>query len=191
LTIFDRIASQYKLQKPFVVYRKPNENVISGFFQKTKDVFFVDDFTEVGFVFSPFDNSEKATLIPAKESVYYQEALILETSLSCAKNKAFIPDESAKAYHLELVNKAIEQITKKQFQKVVVSRREAVPLSNFALLESFKKLLQIYPNAFGYIGFILKLVCGWVPLLKPCCPSPKIVLRPCHWQEHKFIMAQQ
>jgi len=157
LTIFDRIASQYKLQKPFVVYRKPSENVISGYFQKTKEVFFVDDFTETGFVFSPFDNQEKAILIPAEKSVYFRESLIFEAPLSFAKNKRFVADESAKTHHLELVNKAIEEIKRKQFQKVVVSRREIVPLSNFMLLESFKKLLQIYPNAFGYIWFHPKI----------------------------------
>ena len=157
MTIFDRIASQYKLQKPFVVYRKPSENVISGYFQKTKEVFFVDDFTETGFVFSPFDNQEKAILIPAVKSVYFRESLIFEAPLSFAKNKRFVADESAKTHHLELVNIAIEEIKRKQFQKVVVSRREIVPLSNFMLLESFKKLLQIYPNAFGYIWFHPKI----------------------------------
>ena len=157
MTIFDRIASQYKLQKPFVVYRKPNENVISGYFQKTKEAFFVDDFTETGFVFSPFDNQEKAILIPAEKSVYFRESLIFEAPLSFAKNKRFVADESAKTHHLELVNKAIEEIKRKQFQKVVVSRRVIVSLSNFMLLESFKKLLQIYPNAFGYIWFHPKI----------------------------------
>ena len=157
MTIFDRIASQYKLQKPFVVYRKPNENVISGYFQKTKEAFFVDDFTETGFIFSPFNNQEKAILIPAEKSVYFRESLIFEAPLSFAKNKRFVADESAKTHHLELVNKAIEEIKRKQFQKVVVSRREIVPLSNFMLLESFKKLLQIYPNAFGYIWFHPKI----------------------------------
>ena len=153
MTIFDRIASQYKLQTPFVVYRKPNENVISGFFQKTKDVFFVEDFTEVGFVFSPFDNQEKAILIPAKESVYYQEVPVSEVPLPFLKKKEFIADASSKEQHLKLVNKAIKEIQKKQFQKVVVSRCEEVTLSNFLLVESFKKLLHAYPNAFGYIWF--------------------------------------
>ena len=157
MTIFDRIASQYKLQKPFVVYRKPNENVISGYFQKTKEAFFVNDFTETGFIFSPFNNQEKAILIPAEKSVYFRESLIFEAPLSYAKNKRFVADESAKTDHLELVNRAIEEIKRKQFQKVVVSRREIVPLSNFMLLESFKKLLQIYPNAFGYIWFHPKI----------------------------------
>ena len=153
MTIFDRIASQYKLQTPFVVYRKPNESVISGFFQKTKEVFFVEDFTEVGFVFSPFDNQEKAILIPAKESEYYRESFVLDTPLPSIKNKEFIADASSKESHLKLVNKAIKEIKKNQFQKVVVSRREEVALSNFTLLESFKKLLHTYPNAFGYIWF--------------------------------------
>jgi isochorismate synthase len=153
LTIFDRIASQFKLQTPFVVYRKPNENVISGFFQKTKEVFFVEDFTEAGFIFSPFDNQEKAILIPENESAYYREALVVEAPVPIIKNKELTADAFSKENHLQLVNKAIEEIKKKQFQKVVVSRREEVSLTNFLLVESFKRLLHTYKNAFGYVWF--------------------------------------
>tara|TARA_B110000091_G_C13755169_1_gene449524 strand:- start:298 stop:1362 length:1065 start_codon:yes stop_codon:yes gene_type:complete len=152
LTIFDRIASQFKLQTPFVVYRKPNENMISGFFQQTKEVFFVEDYTKSGFIFSPFDNQEKAILIPENKSEYHQEALVLE-EMPVVETKKISEDASSKKIHLQLVNKAIQEIKKKHFQKVVVSRREEVPLSNFMLVESFRKILHTYPNAFGYVWF--------------------------------------
>ena len=152
MTIFDKIDTHIQLQIPFVVYRKPNEEVISGFFQNSKKVFFVEDFTAAGFIFSPFDNREKSILIPENESEFYQEKLVL-TPRSSEENNPLNVDDSSKKSHLQLVEKAIEEINKKHFQKVVVSRKESINTPNFQLVESYKKLLQTYPNAFGYVWF--------------------------------------
>jgi len=152
LTIFDKIENHFKAQTPFVVYRKPNENIISGFFQNSKEIFFTEDFTCSGFVFSPFDNKKKSILIPENESEFYQEKLIL-SSLSLNINKDLQADDSSKLHFTNLVEKILEGISKNQFQKVVASRREIQNVPNFKLVDTYKSILQNYKNAFGYIWY--------------------------------------
>ena len=152
MTIFDKIEKHFKLGTPFVVYRKPNEKVISGFFQHSKELFLVEDYSKVGFIFSPFNNQEKSVLIPENQAEFYQEKLALG-SVSLQKRNTFSVDESSKEHHLQLVEKALKEIKKDRFQKVVVSRAEKQELPNFKLVESYKKLLQKYQNAFGYVWF--------------------------------------
>ena len=61
---FNSIEFQYNEQLPFVVYRKPREHKVNAILQPTNDLHFVNDFSETGFVFAPFDASEKAVLFP-------------------------------------------------------------------------------------------------------------------------------
>jgi isochorismate synthase len=152
LDIFDKIETHFKAQKPFVVYRKPNEDIVSGFFQKNDSLFFTDDFTTAGFVFSPFNNIEQSILIPENDSEFQQEELTLDIPLS-KENKNFVIDESSKENHINLVEKSIQEITENQFKKVVVSRKETQNITDFNLITTYKKLLHTYSNAFGYVWF--------------------------------------
>lgn len=152
MTIFDTIKTHFDQQIPFVVYRKPNENTLVGFFQKSKELFLIEDFSASGFVFSPFDNREFSVLIPAKESDFIQEELVLEP-INFSESSNFLTESDSKTDHLLLVQKAILEIQKKNFQKVVVSRKETQPLANFELVNTYKKLLLTYPNAFGYLWY--------------------------------------
>ena len=152
MTIFDTITTHLEQQIPFVVYRKPNEKKLSGFFQKSKELFLVETFSASGFVFSPFDNREPSILIPKKESDFFQEELLLTAPIS-SEASSFVSDSTSKEIHLQLVKKAILEIQKKRFQKVVLSRKEKQKLVNFELVNSYKKLLQNYPNAFGYVWY--------------------------------------
>ena len=61
---FNRIEAQCRNQLPFVVYRKPNKTEVSGLLQSGDELFFTKNFTEKGFVFSPFDDRKKTVLIP-------------------------------------------------------------------------------------------------------------------------------
>ena len=63
-SIFEKIQKHHKKHKPFVVYRKPNSNVINGLFQLNAELFFTEEYKEKGFVFAPFNSAEKSILIP-------------------------------------------------------------------------------------------------------------------------------
>ena len=62
-----RAATQLDKDLPFVVYRRPSETVVHSVFQMDTHLHFVDDFSESGFVFAPFDSNKKAVLLPAHE----------------------------------------------------------------------------------------------------------------------------
>lgn len=151
MRIFKNIEKAYQEKLPFVVYRKSNESLVSGFFQQSDDLFYTDNFSEIGFVFAPFNNKEKSVLIPENQSEFIQEKIVLEVKR--AQENEFSTDSSSKENHTELVKKGIEAIHKNQFTKVVLSRKEEVELSNFEVVNTYQKLLQNYPNAFVYVWF--------------------------------------
>jgi len=151
MKIFDKANTTYAAKLPFVMYRKPNENSVSGFFMWDDSLNYSTHFSESGFVFAPFNADEKAILLPLEKSDFITETLLLE-EISVDKND-FTADENSKEKHLETVAKAIYKIKNSDLKKVVISRKEAVVLNNFDVLQIFKKLLKSYKNAFVSIWF--------------------------------------
>lgn len=149
--IFDTINNSYKSELPFVAYRKPNTEVISSFFQQNNELFFTENYSESGFVFAPFNDENNAILIPESKSDFLQGKLKFEEDFEFKND--FLKDNLSKENHIKLVEKAIKDIHKNELKKVVVSRKELVSLSNFNLVEIYKKLLLKYPNAFVYVWF--------------------------------------
>lgn len=149
--IFDKILNSYKRKLPFAVYRKPNTDVISGFFQQNDTLFCTENYTESGFVFAPFDDKNDAILIPENQSEFLEEKV--QFSTNSHNTIDFVNDETSKEYHIDLVKKAIENIQNNQFEKVVVSRKESIQLKNVNLLKTYQKLLQKYTNAFVYVWY--------------------------------------
>tara|TARA_R110002072_G_scaffold39460_1_gene113198 strand:+ start:338 stop:1405 length:1068 start_codon:yes stop_codon:yes gene_type:complete len=151
LNIFKKITQFYGNNLPFVVYRKPNQNEISGFFMQDDSLFFTDNFSETGFVFAPFNVDEKTILFPSEKAEFIQEEFILN-DFTFDEND-YLVDIKSKENHLKVVEKAIDEIDKSDLQKVVISRKEEVQLSDFELLLVYQKLLKKYENAFVYVWF--------------------------------------
>ncbi len=141
---------------PFVVYRKPNIHIISGFFMNTKQLCFTNSFTENGFVFAPFDSNDAVILIPSNQSSYFKEKLNLEL-INHNTKEVFLDDDVSKLNHIRIVEEAIQTIDTSDLKKIVISRKEKVQLSSFNLITIYKKLLQNYNNAFVYVWFHPKI----------------------------------
>jgi isochorismate synthase len=151
MKIFDKIIDAYKTELPFVVYRKPNTTSISGFFMMNNDLQYSNNFTESGFIFAPFNADEKAILFSLENSDFITESLFL--SDINFDEKDYIVDEKSRINHINIVEKAIAIISNSDLQKVVISRKEFVKLSDFDILTIYKKLLKSYKNAFVSIWF--------------------------------------
>lgn len=151
MKIFDKITDFYNSKKPFVVYRKPNSNILFGFFTEDDSIVFTENYAESGFVFAPFDASEKAVIFPLEKSKFISEELSLEQKT--LDKKVFFIDEESRENHMLLVDKTIDKINKSDLKKVVISRKENVQFSDFDLIEAYQKLLQNYKNAFVYVWF--------------------------------------
>ncbi|MCF8272652.1 MAG: chorismate-binding protein [Flavobacteriaceae bacterium] len=153
---FETIQNQFKNQLPFVAYRKPNSFELKVFFQKNDTVHYVENYDEVGFVFAPFDDSHKSVLIPLEfsdkiETSYNAKDVLKSNNIDYTFNK------EDKEQHIQLVEKGINSIKNNVFQKVVLSRMEAVTFSEFNLINIFKNLLNKYPLAFVYCWYHPKI----------------------------------
>ena len=149
--ILDKIEQSFEQKLPFVCYRKPNITEVLSFFQKDDSLFFSDDFTESGFVFAPFDNIEKAILIPITASEFIKEKIELNSEI--ISNQKEESSFSSKENHIRLVEKAITEIKSKNFKKVVVSRKVTIKLNALEIKKIFENMLIKYPTAMVSVWF--------------------------------------
>ncbi|TYP98292.1 isochorismate synthase [Tenacibaculum adriaticum] len=151
MKIFKRIKTSVEEKLPCVAYRKPNEMVISAFFQKDNKLHTTENYVESGFVFAPFNDEDSSILIPTDFSEFIKEEINFEINLK--QKKIFPSDEVSRDFHIKLVKKGVAAIKDNQFVKVVLSRKEVVDLENFDAIKTFQKLLKTYNNAFVYMWF--------------------------------------
>ena len=154
-TTFKKIETAYKNKKPFVSYSEPESTTISSFFMKEETLFFTSDFTESGFVFSPFDAEENTVLFPVDKADFLQEKI--ERLDNFEFFNRYTDDESEKEAHINLVDKTILKIKNSSLQKIVISRKELILLKDFDVLLLFKKLLKQYKAAFVYVWYHPKI----------------------------------
>ena len=148
--IFQKVVSHYDMQLPFVLYCKPNSTDLVGFFQQSKQLFEVIDFTERGFVFADFDGNQ-TILFPESECEIFEEEISFESEKLVPE--ILEPSENGKKDFEFVVEKAIAAIDEGDFEKVVLSRKETLEYEHFDFLEVFRKMLSKYPAAFRYCWF--------------------------------------
>ena len=147
---FDNLQNQLDNKLPFVAYSKSKSFEIRALLQKNQSLYKVDDFSESGFVFSPFDIRKDTLLIPLSMSrtMVTQDDVVLNDFDSFKK----ISTENEKAY-IDLVNKGIKAITSENLEKVVVSRVVEIKESNKDVILIFKRLLLANNSAFVYCWY--------------------------------------
>lgn len=149
-TFFKKAEKQLQKKLPFVLYRKPSDDVIHGIFQKDASVITVKDFTETGFLFAPFSDATK-TILLRPDQLLYTEIIGEGTSEQKAPVKLPVMLEERSRY-IGLVSKGIELLKKGTLKKVVLSRKIEVPC-NRKPLAVFWDLLEAYSAAFCYYWY--------------------------------------
>ncbi|EGV44911.1 isochorismate synthase [Bizionia argentinensis JUB59] len=156
-TFFERLQDQFANNLPFAAYRNPGATAIKSFLQNDNTLYKTTDFTESGFVFAPFNLEDPSVLIPVDASEIMEcdslDFKVKKSTNSTSEATQIIKESSAKQDHIELVEKGVEAILDDAFEKVVLSRKEAVTISEAQQIEVFKKLLSAYPTAYVYIWF--------------------------------------
>ena len=155
---FTTIETHYNSQLPFVAYRKPNEGFVKAILQNDGAIHTVNDFTESGFVFSPFDSKKDTILFPLEQSKTISCEYIISSEISNIsklkrKKEASNNSENEQELHIKLVEQGIKAINEGRFEKVVLSRVEGVPISEENPIEIFQNLLENYPTAFVYLWY--------------------------------------
>ena len=162
-SFFNKIESVYNSKLPFVVYRKPNEKLISLQVQNTVELFELKSFQEAGYVFAPFDSNGQKIIFPLNESEQFSITVEDFSEIKISSRTTEIENVTnlnfSKKHHISLVEKVIDKIQNKEAEKIVVSRKESFKTSNFDVLNSYKKMLQNYPNAMVYLWFHPKVGC--------------------------------
>ena len=133
---------------PFVAYRKPGASGINYLIQDDDAVHRTTSFKETGFVFSPFDKKQEAFLIPGtplESKLFDKENFKPNTNLNTQER------EEERDAHIALVERAVTEIKTGSLKKVVLSRKQKIPLDQTDPFVLFEKLLSSYPNAFVYI----------------------------------------
>lgn len=147
--LIERATEQLAKNLPFVLYRKPNDSNIHGIFQNDAQLHYVNDFTETGFVFAPFDTESPIPLLQINEK-YLANYEPSDSSMRVSNLPEI--DDSQKEFHINLVKKGIEQIQEGDFKKVVLSRKVEV-VCDSSSIDLFQKLLANYETVFCYIWF--------------------------------------
>ncbi|MDT0685965.1 chorismate-binding protein [Autumnicola psychrophila] len=146
---------------PFVAYRKPKN---ANFHQSTKALLQTDsithkvvDYSESGFVFSPFNDENDAFIVPSKFSEEIETEYFFEEHHKNVKklDPPFPPNQlrkQARVEHENLVQKGIDEINAGKLKKVVLSRTESVQ-HQLEVIGIFKNMLKKYNSAFVYLWF--------------------------------------
>ncbi|MDX1363223.1 chorismate-binding protein [Arenibacter latericius] len=151
MDFLERIAQQIKVQLPFVAYRKPNEEKVNLILQNNAELHTVVDYEESGFVFAPFNSKEKAILL--RNDISFSETLKLEGAVENFGPLMDVEEKEAdRAFHLELVQKGIDEIKLGNLEKVVFSREVKVKSSQKPI-QLFQNILSHYSTAFCYIWY--------------------------------------
>lgn len=149
---FNKVATQLDRKAPFVIYKQPGALLITGLFQTDEELYFVNDFTESGFVFASFDG-KSLLLLPDENS--QQHTIALSEIPRVASNNTWksTSNFASQTAFEKLVQKGVDAIEKGWFDKVVLSREEVVELSNFELMEVFSRIVHAYPLGYCYCWF--------------------------------------
>lgn len=153
---FERIEAHFNNELPFIVYRKPHQQNLSARLQSNAELNFTVDFTEKGFVFSPFDAIEKTVLIPdAISEIIGVSHVNIESDTEPVEERVIINSASidSKNAHINRVKQGVEAINTSDIKKVVLSRQETVNLSETNPISIFKRLLERYKSAFVYCWY--------------------------------------
>jgi isochorismate synthase len=152
---FIKVKQQQLQNLPFVLYKKPDNIKVVGYFQENDHLYFAENFEESGFVFAPFEGNHMI-LIPYDKSVKWS-TLVTTADESSTTDFTQLESNQNQEHFESLVQKGIDAIRLDVFKKVVISRKEIIGVPNFDLISVFEKLVQNYPNAFCYCWFHPKI----------------------------------
>lgn len=148
----NKIAKSLENKIPFVLYRIPNSTKVKFLFQEDSSTHYSSDFSENGFVFSPFSNINKSLVIPLKNSLRGEFDIDL-SKYEFKSNSLESELEKNKQDHINLVQKGIDSIRNGEAEKIVLSRKRIVSIEDLRPFEIFKKLMFQNINACVYLWF--------------------------------------
>jgi isochorismate synthase len=148
MNLLEKADFYFQNQLPFVLYAKPNEDILQGIFQKDPTLHTFE--SQIGFVFASF-YKEKNVVFPLSDSEFLEEKIDIDVfdDLLQIENES---NEQLQNHFESLVKKGISEIEKGTFTKIVLSRKIELSQS-INSLKSYQNILKKYPTAFRYLWF--------------------------------------
>ena len=157
---FKELENIHQSKSPFVAYRKPDEDFVAVMVQRTQELHELKSYKEKGFVFAPFSSMEKKIFFPFEECdsfniKIYDIDLVENDEIQAEKLKFEIVENpnALKEHHIAIVQKAIDFIKNNNAEKIVLSRKETLKIDQLKVVNTFKKMLKAYKNAFVYLWY--------------------------------------
>ncbi len=150
-SLLHKIENQYQRGLPFVLYSLPSDTSLTCYLQKNTSLHTTESYSEKGVIMAPFDIKE--------ETIYFDSANsdVIETNYRAEEISLdeieIEENEIEHSKHKTLVNRAIQAIEDKLANKIVVSRKKKINLSEVELSSIISRLLNLYPRAFNYIWY--------------------------------------
>ena len=162
--LLQKIKTHWEQQLPFVVYASPQQIKAHVLLQQDSSSHSAKNFSNTGFVFVPFDNTNTWFCIPEA----FSEKITLEVSMPSVLNtdSPFCQElVSDKEKHLVYVSEILENIKNKTVEKVVATRKKEISLTSFDLSELIKCIISQDTSAFRYVWYHPKtgIWCGASP----------------------------
>jgi len=66
---FDHLDKAIKSRHPFVLFSKPEHRSLKSYIQTNTETYRIDDYSESGFVFAPFDSAKDSFYITLENSM--------------------------------------------------------------------------------------------------------------------------
>ena len=150
--LLKQVQHKYAEHLPFVCYKPPHHTSVILLEQEddTLHFFTVGKEEQEGFVFAPFDANEPAVIItPNKLTISHlpTQSIVENTNIDILEDT-----KTEKQKHIDLVTKAIDEIHRGHFEKVVLSRKITIKevVNPF---KSFTNMVIRYPSAFCYLFY--------------------------------------
>lgn len=147
-TLLQKAQRSIVNKQPFVLYVKPDETILNGWFQKSTDLIAFKE--QEGFVFAGF-NAANGIVFPLTDSDVFKEEFDFETPINPLQIE-ITTDEMAQNEFQNLVEQAVAEIQKGTFEKVVLSRKIEIN-QDIDLIQSYQNIVKKYPTAFRYLWF--------------------------------------
>ncbi len=151
MKIIDKCRSWLTKELPFVIYKKPNNVFVNGFFQNNDTLFATEQYETSGFVFAPFDANYPTYIFPKNECEVHKEELSFLKKYRSEKSNFL--SQSNQYQHIDLITKGIQEIKSSNLKKIVLSREESISKVDFDCFSTFYKMLSEYENAFVYLWY--------------------------------------
>lgn len=150
--MLEKIQKSLSKKLPFVVYAKPDSNIVNGIYQKKNTLFYLENYSQQGFVLAPFDETCQTVFIPIDNSEVSEESWNVVSTFEHSKEK--IPYSDSQKKHFEkLVDNMILEINKGKISKIVASRKEDFFVTDINIVSLVQKMFSKYPATFRYLFY--------------------------------------